>query len=248
MFKGYYNLVSGMLTQGRRLDIISNNMTNVSTAGYKTDRFTYSTFQDVMWLHAGNKTKNYTQLGTESFITAPSQLYTNYEQASFDETATTLDFGIDGDGFFAIETAGGIAYTRNGHFSLDDEGYLCLPGHGRVLSDAGEPLQLPTDHLISDDFGGLFSEDGEALGRLGVYTFPDLGVLTKTPEGLYTSAAVGQGALVRVHHKMVERSNVDMAQQMVDMIESERAYQSAASVTKMYDEVINKAANDIGRL
>jgi len=239
-----------MLTQGRRLDVISNNMTNIATAGYKADRFTYSTFQEAMWYHAGNREKNYTELGQQSFITAPSQLYTDYEQSSFDETNMPLDFGIEGAGFFAVETEDGQRlYTRNGNFALDDEGYLYLAGQGRVLSAAGEPIQLGTDKIRADNFGGLFTEDGdEALGRIGVFTFGEDVQLEKDSGGMFTANADGAAALERVHHKMVERSNVDLAQQMVEMITSQRAYQSVATVTKMYDEVANRAVNEIGRL
>jgi len=249
MFKGFYDLTSGMLTQGRRLDVISNNMTNVATAGFKADRFTFSTFEEVMWHHAGNKAKNYTDLATMSFITAPSQLYTDYTQSSFDETGLALDFGIEGDGFFAVETAGGgRVYTRNGNFSLDDEGYLCLPGQGRVLSWEEEPIRLVTDHIKADDYGGLFTEDGGFLGRLGVFTFPDNGQLEKNDQGLFTSAVAGTAAAVKVHQRMVERSNVDLVQQMVEMIASERAYQSIAEVTKIYDELTTKATTELGRV
>jgi len=254
MFKGFYDLTSGMLTQGRRLDVISNNMTNVATAGFKTDRFTYSTFQEVMWSRTGNKNKNYTELGTQSFITAPSQLYTDFEQSSFDETYLPLDFAIEGDGFFAVETGAGRRFTRNGNFSLDDEGYLCLPAQGRVLNAQGQPIQLVnaqgqiTDKLSVDDFGGLFTETGEPLGRIGVFTFEDTAQLEKDDQGMFTAPGNGQGVFVRVHNGMLERSNVDLAQQMVEMITSQRSYQSIATVTKMYDEVMNKATTDIGRL
>ena len=111
MTKGFYNLTSAMLTQGRYLDIISNNMANVATAGYKGDRFTYSTFEEVMWKLVGNKNKVYTDLGIQSWITAPSELYTDYSQGAPEETGQNLDFAIEGEGFFAIETDGGRVLT-----------------------------------------------------------------------------------------------------------------------------------------
>ena len=75
MFKGFYNLTSGMLSQGRRLDVVSNNMTNISTAGYKADRYTDSTVQDVLMSRVGNKNKAVsTEMGMESYILAPTVL------------------------------------------------------------------------------------------------------------------------------------------------------------------------------
>jgi len=248
MFKGFYNLTSGMLTQGKRLDVISNNMTNVSTAGFKVDTFTASTFDTVMWERVGNKNKVYTDLGEQSFITAPSQQYTDYTQSGFDETGLPLDFGIEGDGFFAIQTDAGRMYTRNGSFSLDNEGYLTLPGFGRVLDVNGEEILLVTDKLDPDEYGGLFTEDGGFLGRIGVYTFADNAQLEKNEQGMFVSDAQPQAGNAKIHNKMVERSNVDWVREMSEMIASQRAYQSAAELTKIYDQVMRQATDDVGRL
>ena len=113
MFKGFYNLTSGMLSQGRRLDVIANNMTNVATSGYKTDTYTDSTFQEYMVSRVGNKDKSApAELGGASYILAPSKLYTDYTQGALEPTDLPFDFALEGEGFFAIQTEGGIAYTR----------------------------------------------------------------------------------------------------------------------------------------
>lgn len=247
MMKGFYNLTSGMLTQGKHLNVLANNMTNLATSGFKSDRFTAQTFQDVMWSKVGNKNKQYQEIGNQSYITVPSQLYTDYTQSSFDETGLPLDFAIEGDGFFAIQTDDGVVYTRAGSFSLDDEGYLCLPGQGYVLDVDGEAIPFITDTFTSDDYGRMYSE-GAFLGQIGVYVFPDNGQLRKNNQGMFQSDVEPQVQLVPVHHKMVERSNVDMIQQMTRMIASQRAYQSAAQVTKIYDQLLSKATTDVGRL
>ncbi len=251
MFKGFYNLTSGMLTQGRNLDVISNNMTNVATAGFKTDRYTFSTFQEVMWERVGNMDRKYTDLGTQSWITAPSQLYTEYEQGAIEETGQPLDFAIEGDGFFALETANGErVYTRNGNFSLDNEGFLWLSGYGRVLDSEGNTIRLYTDRVEGDDMGNLFTENGGFLGRVGVFRFEDNGALQKNEYGFFVSPNEGEATIdgVRVHQKWVERSNIDLVREMTGMITAERAYQSAAEVTKIYDDVMRKSTEDVGRL
>lgn len=248
MFKGFYNLTSGMLTQGRNLDVISNNMTNVATAGFKADKYTASTFDEVLWSRVGNKDKSYADLGRQSYILASSQLYTDYTQGSFDETGLPLDFAIEGDGYFAVETAGGRAYTRAGNFLLDGEGYLSLPGQGRVLDTTGAPLQLVTDKITTDRFGGIYDASGGFLGRLGVYSFADNAQLSKNAQGLFTSDAQPTLSTATVHSGMLERSNVDLIKQMVDMMSSQRAYQSAAQISKMYDQLMTKATTDVGRL
>ena len=252
MFKGFYNLTSGMLTQGKHLDVIANNMSNTATVGFKTDRYTFSTFEEVMWNRVGNADRKYTELGNQSWITAPSKLYTDYSQGAIEETGQPLDFAIEGDGFFALETADGErVYTRNGNFSLDNEGYLWLSGFGRVLNSEGESIRLVTDRINGDSTGNLYTENGGYLGTIGVFVFPDNGELVKNDYGFFVSeneGAAAQPADFTLHQKWVERANIDLVQQMTGMITAERAYQSAAEVTKIYDELMTKATTEVGRL
>jgi len=250
MMKGFYNLTSGMLSQGRRLDVVANNMTNISTAGYKAEHYTDRTFDEVMAVRIGNLDKSAQQeLPTyQAHILAPDHLYTDFSQMSFEETNLPLDFAIEGEGFFAIQTVDGVAYTRAGSFTLDNEGYLCLSELGRVLDNEGNQIQLPTDKLEVDKLGNLSTKNGEYLATLGVYQFEDNDALERTPYGLFTGegAQINEEAIIR--HKMVERSNVNMVKEMVNMMTTQRALQSAAQMSKIYDQVITRAVNDIGRM
>ena len=251
MFSGFYNLASGMITYGKHLDVISNNMANVATTGFKVDTFTGQTFDEVMYSLVGNKDKNFTDIGERSYATVPSELYTDYTQGSFDETGMPLDFAIDDDGrgFFAIQTEDGIRYTRAGDFSLDEEGYLSLPDHGRVLDVNGEEIALVTDKIETDNFGRIYTKNGGFLGQIGVYVFEDTAGLVKDPMGMFDAGgAQPQTDAVMLRHGMLERSNVGLGQQMVKMISTQRAYQSSATLTKMYDQVMGHAAGDLGRL
>ena len=291
MVKGFYNLTSAMLTHGRHLDVISNNIANTTTSGFKIDRFTGSTFQDVMWQLVGNKTKTYTELNEQSWITAPSRLYTDFEQGSLDNTRLPLDFAINGPGYFAIQTgepegendenpenvenpenpenpgnpenAGetladnpdwpnvrrGIVYTRDGSFSLDNEGYLTLPNQGRVLNTALEPIQVITDDFTADNYGGLFTKGGGFLGRIGIFTFEDENeTLRKDDYGMFVSEQEGTLAMTQVLHQWLERSNIDWVREMSEAISTQRAYQSAAEAMKIYDGVLNRVTQEVGRL
>ena len=250
MYKGFYNLTSAMLSQGRRLDVIANNMTNVSTAGYKADTYTDSTFQEYVVSRIGNKDKSQSaELGGSSYILAPSKLYTDYTQGVLEPTDQSLDFALEGDGFFAVQTADGVAYTRAGNFSLDEEGYLCLPGQGRILDISGEPIALGTDKINVDSTGTVYTEQGSYFGQIGVYSFQDNTQLTRNPQGLFI--AEGQEAVASsatVHQKMVERANVELVREMTSMLTAQRAFQSAAQVSKMYDELMGKAATNLGNV
>ena len=250
MFKGFYQLTSAMLSQGRRLDVVSHNMTNISTAGYKLDRYTDSTFQDVLISRVGNKNKAVsTEMGEETYILAPSELVTDFTQGSMEETTLPLDFAIIGDGFFAIDRDGDVAYTRNGSFNLDDEGYLCLWGQGRVLNSEGQPIQLPTDHIYVNKLGEIYTEaDRNYLGTLGIYATENTEDLERNEYGLFTGGNFQLSENYEIRHRMVERSNVNMVEEMVLMMSSQQALQSAAQMSKIYDAVMSKATTELGRM
>lgn len=250
MFKGFYNLTSGMLTQQRNLNVVGDNLVNVSTAGYKESRYTSTTFDDVMYSRVGNKNKIYQDVGRQSYIRANSEVTVNYEQGVPEPTDIPLDFAIYGEGFFAVQNAAGETfYTRSGSFSLDQEGYLCFPGQGYVLGPDNQPIQLSTDKITADSAGRIYDEQGGyPLGQIGVFTFEDTAELENNDQGFFTGAEGTPMENPNILWKYLERSNVDMIRQMTEMLTCQRALQSAAQASKMYDQLMSKAVNDIGRL
>lgn len=251
MFKGFYDLSSAMLTQTRNLDVVGNNMSNTATVGYKADRYADTTFDEVMRSRVGNKEKDPQALGTTtSYITALDEVYTDHSQGALQETGLPLDFAIEGDGYFAVQSADGRVYTRNGSFMLDDQGFLYLAGQGRVLGPNGQPIYLGTDKLIAAEDGTISTEDGRVLGQLGIFTFADPAQqLQKTGEGMFAANAQPQAAADAViHHKMVERSNIDLVQQMTELITCQRALQSASQLSKMYDQLMTHVSTELGRV
>lgn len=249
MFKGFYNLTSGMLTQQRNLNVIANNLTNVSTAGYKAETYTSSTFDEVLYSRVGNEEKDYTELGTVSYIRATSEIYSDFTQGTVERTGLPLDFAIQGEGFFAVQNADGeISYTRAGEFTLDEEGFLCLGGHGRVLSVDEQEILLITDKVHGDENGNIYLDNGGLMGRLGVFTFEDNAQLERNELGMFTGEGAQLNEAPSVLWGYVERSNVNMVDQMTEMLSSQRALQSAAQITKMYDDLMSKATSDVGRL
>lgn len=249
MFKGFYNLTSGMLTQQRNLNIVGNNLVNLSTSGFKQSRYTASTFDEVMYSRTGTVNKDYEQIGPYSYIRATDQIYVDYSQGVPEPTGVLLDFAIEGEGFFAVRGDDGeMYYTRSGSFSLDNEGYLCYPGQGRVMGVDSQPIQLNTDKIEADNRGRIYDAQGDILGQLGVFRFEDNGELLHTQEGFFTGQ---QGQLMEmplVHWQYLERANVDIIQQMTELLTCQRSLQSAAQVAKMYDTMMNRTTNDVGRL
>lgn len=251
MFKGFYDLSSAMLTQTRNLDVVGNNMSNTATVGYKADRYADSTFAEVMRSQIGNKQKNPQELGTTtSYMTVLDAVYTDHSQGALQSTGLPLDFALEGEGYFSVQTDAGRVYTRNGSFMLDEQGYLALAGQGRVLGSNGQAIYLGTDKIKATPEGVITTEDGRALGQLGVFTFADPAQdLQKTGEGVFT--ATGQPQLAAdtiVHHEMVERANTDLVQQMTELMTCQRALQSASQLSKMYDQLISKTTTELGRV
>lgn len=251
MYKGFYNVTSAMLTQSRNLDVVGNNMSNTATAGYKADRYADTTFDEVMRSRIGNKIKNPQPLGTTtSYVTALDEVYTDHSQGALQATGLPLDFAIEGGGYFAVQTANGTAYTRNGSFMLDDQGYLYLAGQGRVLGSNGQPIYLGIDNIQTSNNGTITTENGQVLGQLGVFAFNNPAQqLQKSGEGMFTANAQPQAANgFVIHHEMIERSNINLVQQMTEMITCQRALQSASQLSKMYDQLMTKTSTDVGRV
>ena len=244
MYQGFYNLTSGMLTQSRNLNVISNNMVNIQTAGYKRDKMVSTTFQEEMLYRTGKRYKeNPEPMATTSKIRTADRTYVNHEQGSFESTEGIYDFALAGSGYFCIDTARGIRYTRNGSFSVDDEGFLTLNGMGRVQGTDGQPIRIENEDFTVDERGVIsVSQD---LGE----DFADYEQLHKEDYGMFsTNQAAQEVENPEIIWKSLERSNVDMVEEMTNMMSSQRALQSAAQVLKMYDQIMSKASTDVGRL
>lgn len=249
MYQGFYNLTSGMLTQSRNLNVISNNMVNIQTAGYKREKMVSTTFQEEMLYRTGKRYKdNPEEMATTSKIRTADRTYINYEQGSFEQTDGIYDFALADQGFFCIDTPGGIRYTRNGSFSVDDEGFLTLNGMGRVQGADGQPIQIDNENFEVDSQGTITVEDRQ-LGRLRVVDFEDYEQLHKEDYGMFSTNQAAQDVeRPSILWKTLEDSNVDMVEEMTNMMSSQRALQSAAQALKMYDQIMSKAVTDVGRL
>jgi len=253
MFRGFYTLTSDMLTQQRRLNVISNNMANAATPGFKKDAIMTTTFGEALAYRTGSIDKrNPAPLGNVTMMRVVDEKITDYEQGNFDTTGRPLDVALAGPGFFEIQTpGGGTVYTRNGSFTLDEEGYLYLQHIGRVSGSDGGPIMLGTDKVEFKWDGTITYADGTVLDRLRIVDFLDYYPLEKTGEGMFLNedaANMVELNMPDVRWKMLERSNVNAMDEMVAMITSQRALQSASQILKMYDMIMSKAANDIGRL
>lgn len=245
MNSGLYAALSGNLAAMRRLDVISNNLANANTAGFKGDRLQ---FESVL---ASSKKQAQQPQGTlsDSPVFSNEQFFTDYSQGPMLQTGNTLDVALEGDGFFVVTTPQGRAYTRQGNFHLDSGGRLVTSEGYQV--QGGGPIVINGGQVDIDSKGAILV-DGTPVGTLEVVDFQKPYNLQKQGEGLFvpanpqdtptavTTTTVLQGAL--------EGSNVNVVAEMVRLIETTRYFESCQKVVRSYDDITGKAANDLGRI
>lgn len=244
MVRGFYTLASGMLTQNRVLDTISNNISNADTTGFKKSDMTTKAFGDLLIERVKNGSQ--TPVGHTTLMNTVDKTYTDYTQGGITQTGRNLDFAINGNGFFGIQTNSGTVYTRDGSFNVDSDGYLVLKGKGRVLGQNG-PIKTGTDNITSDSSGNIFA-DGKKVGQIAVYGFNDTNTLKTTGEGVYTGNSSGLVKNAKLLWKCTENSNVDMAREMTNAISSQRELQNCSQALKMYDQILDTATTQIGKI
>ena len=250
MFQGFYNLTSGMLVQSYKLDTISNNMANVKTPGYKSDTYLGRNFREEMMYRNGNINKaDARQVGPVSMAKVGDSTNVSFEAGAPEQTDGNLDFAIQGDGFFKIALpGGGFRYTRNGAFSVDEEGFLVRRGVGRVQGEGGD-IYLESDAIDLDGSGIIYDEFGEELDALVIVDFEDYAQLVKEEDSTFTTTQ--QERLVETPQVMkgyLEQSNVDILKETTEMIASQRSIQGAAQILKMYDTIMGKAVTEIAKV
>lgn len=257
MVHGFYDLASGMLTEKRNLDVISSNMSNVVTKGFKADKLVSSTFREELMSRTGNMDKKNTQpIGNSTMARIPRETITDFSQGAFSETGNKLDFALEGDAFFRVRTPQGAErYTRNGSFNMDNEGYICTQQGDRVMGKNGpiradnpnNGIMVSGDALQVDNAGNIYTADGNYIDTFDLVTFDDKQALTKQ-DGFFVAGGQPRPANAGVRQGALEGSNVEPVKEMVAMMESQRHLQSASQVLKIYDQLMGKATNDIGRI
>lgn len=257
MVKGLYTAWTGMVNEQNRLDVLSNNLANADTNGYKKEGATSQTFADEMAIRIKD-TSYYgmpKRLGGMSMGVHIGETYTDYSQGNYKVTDGATDFALDGNGFFSIEytdKAGNtsVKYTRDGAFVVNTAGYLVTKDGDYVLNQAGARIQLdPNEKITVDEFGNIFQDDN-LVTTLGVVDFEDYNYLAKFGENLYDIVEGGTQieSQARVNQGCIEASNVNVVSEMVNMITITRAYQAGQKVINAVDETLDKAVNQVGKV
>jgi flagellar basal-body rod protein FlgF len=208
MFKGFYTVTSGMLAQQRRTEILTNNMANANTPGFKADQSTVRSFPDMLMSAVKSngiptenglnflQAKEVGALNTGIYL---QETLANYAQGSLSQTNLTTDVALV-DGTMPVDAESGNpgavfyrvrhedgneAYTRNGSFTLDGQGNLVTGMGLYVLDDQGQQIQLQNDNFSISPDGYIVDENGQQVARLGVSFAANTDVLMKQDNGLY---------------------------------------------------------------
>lgn len=251
MIRGQYIAATGMMLQRKKMEVITNNITNVETTGYKKNNLISTSFEDVLInrIHDHNIVSRSGNLGVGplNFGTHVDYIDTDFVQGNLEDTGISTDFALIGNAYFVVETPAGERYTRAGAFTVNAEGFLTDPEGNYVQGENGAILVESTDFVV-DEEGNIMAGD-TYLDRLRLVTFADNASLRKQGSNLYTSEEAPQEATnYAIRQNALESSNVEVAREMVDMMTTYRAYETNQRMLTMIDETIGKAVNDIARL
>ena len=272
MFKGLYTATSGMMASERKQQFLTNNLSNAETPGFKQDEATLRSFPEYLM-----KERNTNAPTPNSSIgSLPQGVYTqegipNFSSGSLQETGKDTDIALVDEGLPIDEETGkkglllfgvrlddnSIRYTRNGNFTVNEDGFLTTSEGYQVLGEDLQPIQLNSDSFTIDNNGTITEENGNQQQVWIGYT-GDPSQLTQQGNGVFEWAGDENAApeSVRttdfnqysVKQGFLEGSNVDMTTTMTDMLNTYRLYEANQKVLQTYDQSIDKAVNDVGRV
>lgn len=265
MQTGYYSAAAGMVTQFNRLDTIANNLANVNTAGYKEDNVIVGDFMRSLKeardeLPNDNNSKSGAQFINRAMTKAPQvvDLYTDFSVGNMQKTDNDLDLALSREGlFFAVKTPQGVRLTRDGSFSVNDEGKLITKQGYEVLSEDylsggdGAISFNAQDSIIKVDKNGQMYTNLPGTVTMGagsklLVAQPDnMNQLKKEGDNLYVYENIKQLQSVEqseaVRQGFIEKSNVNAVKMMTQMIETNR-------LVEMYQKAMNSQMDDMNNL
>jgi len=230
----FEQLRSTLAAHLNRNQVVANNLANVNTSGFKRDVM----FSEVLEGEQGAQVENH--------------ITTDYTQGVINQTNNPLDVALSGRGFFVVENGDGEAYTRDGHFNRDGDGYLVNSAGMHVLGDTGR-IDLQSDRYGNGEIritaNGEIYQGDHFLDRLKIVDFEDTDRLRKLGGNLLAAdPRLAQPVETpQILQGNLEASNVHAVHEMVSLIEIERSFQSAQQAMRTLDGALNKAANELGR-
>jgi len=241
MHKGIYIALSGATLKQAQMDIISNNLANVNTAGFKRDKIS---FQEHLVSAMNGRTESPDGRTMSYFGTVG----TDFVPGSIVHTGNSLDVAIDGSGMLSLENG---QYTRRGDLRLDSEGYLVNQSGIKVLGNGGA-IRITDSGRIeisnSGEVSVISAVSNSVIDTLKVVEFSDPSVLTKAGESTFTAGQAGTEATASIKQGYIEKSNVDVVKEMVQMITALREFETYQKAMQSFDESLGRVLSDMPRI
>jgi len=259
MMRALWTAATGMAAQSLNVDVISNNISNVNTTGFKRGR---ANFQDLMYQQikspgseasaAGTQVPTGIQIGLGVKATSVSSIFS---EGSFQQTNNPLDLTIQGRGFFQVQLPNGdTAYTRDGKFSIDSQGQLVTQNGDPVLPSITIPTDAQSIHISADGTISAIQAGGiqTVLGQIQIADFINPAGLSHMGSNLFQvsnasgEAVIGnptENGLGSIGQGMLEMSNVSMVEEMVNLIAGQRAYEMNSKAIQAADQMLQTANN-----
>ena len=237
--------LSQQLAAYRAMDVIANNLANASTPGFKREAAKFEEY--VAHVRPAEDQKGPQTL---SFV-KDAGVMRDLGQGELTATNSPYDFAINGKGFFTVQTPQGMRYTRDGHFTLNQDGVLVTADGYAVQGDGGAITITPTDGQINVGPDGIISSilngASNQIGKLQVVDFANERALVKQGANLYsTTQTATPAADATIAQGMVEGSNVSPVIEISHMVEVMRAYQMTATLTNSEEELMRQAIDKLG--
>ena len=246
MSQAMYAAVSGASNHQMRLDILTNNLANVNTTGFKKDDLYFHIPKD-------KKDLETTQAAQGFRVFPPAEPYetrTDFSTSPLRHTSNTLDLALDGEGFFCVQTPEGKRYTRRGDFSLTEDGKLMTKEGFSVLGKTGE-ITVKGKNIAVDEAGQI-TADGNPVDTIKVVSIGNPNRLKKVSGVLFApqndKVDEQEAKNVRVMQGFLETSNVNGVKTMTEMIDVMRGYESYQKVIQFLNDAAKKSINEVGKL
>src|SRR2546421_4493252 len=234
--------LSRQMVLERQMDVVANNVANVTTSGYKADR---SMFQE--YLASGAHEDNFLASDRRVSYVQDRATFHDFSQGAAEPTKNPLDVAIDGGGFFVVQTPAGERYTRDGSFQINNQGQLVNASGYPVLGSGGPITFQQTDkqiNIASDGNVTVIEGAGRVdsvRGKLRMVKFASPQALVKEGSNLYSGGAGVADTASRVRQGYVEKSNVNSVLEMSRLIEVNRTYTQIASMLQQQHDLHRSA-------
>lgn len=241
MIPGLYTTTAGMINQQIMMEVITNNLANVNTIGYKRDDLNFSGMLN-------NLMDPVNPYYTQSLDTVSEKFVTDFSIGIIKSTDNPLDIAIDGDGFFVIQHDDGIRYTRSGNFSINSLGQLVTIDGYAVLGNNGI-IQVANGKLEIDSQGSVIV-DGILVDRLRIVDFPKPYQLIKGGYNTFINSLNQpiQNSSAVIKQGYIELSNANPIYEMVKMIETMRVYEAYQKTIQLFNETLEKSNTELGKV